>query len=244
METESITTIIKNKDKTYSNSLKNYERNTHLKEKTNNLVNRIKTNLKLLKRIENEDLLYKTISHSNKTLCSSQNVKSNFQKFDKIACASLNVKSISPYIDNINQTLQLRPYLKNPNVVNGAIYMKYSHCNTEAHDPGEYSEIFDKEVIPMPHRPIYKPKVYIFRKEPKRTIDTKTYTPNYSLVEKSVHYVTFSKRNRTIPKVAKEKPMCHKLPKILKEKKEKRWDGYNSVIKFEKYTARKGFANY
>lgn len=73
-------------------------------------------------------------------------------------------------------------------------------------------------------------------------MDTKTYTPNYTLVEKSVHYVTFSKRKRTVPKIAKEKPMCHKLPWILKERKDNRWDGYNNALKFEKYTQRKEFA--
>ena len=243
METESINNILKKKDKTYSISLKNYEKNTHLKVKTDELVNKIRTNLNTLKRLEKDDYLHKTITHNNKTTCSSsQNFKTNFQKFDKIACASLNIKSISPYIDNINQTLRLRPHLKNPNVINDTIYLKYSHCNTESHDPNDYSEIFDREVIPMPHRPIYKPKVYIFRKEPKRTMDTKTYTPNYTLVEKSVHYVTFSKRKRTVPKIAKEKPMCHKLPRILKERKDNRWDGYNNALKFEKYTQRKEFA--
>ena len=59
METESINNILKKKDKTYSISLKNYEKNTHLKVKTDELVNKIRTNLNLntLKRLEKDDFL-------------------------------------------------------------------------------------------------------------------------------------------------------------------------------------------
>ena len=49
METESINNILKKKDKTYSISLKNYEKNTHLKVKTDELVN--KNKFKYLKAI-------------------------------------------------------------------------------------------------------------------------------------------------------------------------------------------------
>ena len=49
-DTESINNILKKKDKTYSISLKNYEKNTHLKVKTDELVNKIRTNLNTLKR--------------------------------------------------------------------------------------------------------------------------------------------------------------------------------------------------
>ena len=54
METESINNILKKKDKTYSISLKNYEKNTHLKVKTDELVNKIRTNLNTLKRLEKD----------------------------------------------------------------------------------------------------------------------------------------------------------------------------------------------
>ena len=102
METESINNILKKKDKTYSISLKNYEKNTHLKVKTDELVNKIRTNLNTLKRLEKDDFLHKTITHNNKTTCSSsQNFKTNFQKFDKIACASLNIKSLLISITSI-----------------------------------------------------------------------------------------------------------------------------------------------
>ena len=53
-DTESINNILKKKDKTYSISLKNYEKNTHLKVKTDELVNKIRTNLNTLKRLEKD----------------------------------------------------------------------------------------------------------------------------------------------------------------------------------------------
>lgn len=81
METESINDILKKKDKTYSISLKNYEKNTHLKVKTDDLVNKIRTNLNILKRLEKDDFLHKSITHNNKKTCSSsQNFKSLLSK--------------------------------------------------------------------------------------------------------------------------------------------------------------------
>lgn len=35
--------------------------------------------------------------------------------------------------------------------------------------------------------------------------------------------------------------MCHKLPRIIKERKDNRLDWYNNALKFEKYTKRKEF---
>lgn len=250
METMTINDLLHTNQDTFSKSLKLYEKNTHLKKRTEVLLNKIQLTMNSLQKYDQEVNVTTQIKQHHKHSNPNRVIQNEnkMKKFDKIVCHSIDLKKISPYIDNINQTLRLRIGRRNPNNASEGIYEKYSHCNTEESNYPKYSDIFDKEFIPKPSRPKYHPKVYLFRKEPKRTIDTKNYSPNYSLIDKSVHFVKFYNPNKkTTPKITKLKPICTRFPKLMK--KIKKINDYNltnsnKVFKFENYTPRKEFGRY
>lgn len=246
METTTIDDLLNTKQETFSKSLKVFEKNTHLKRRTENLLNKIQLNMNSLQKYDQENSTTKLLKLRPKRNSPNRKLQNQnkMKKFDKLVCHSIDLKTISPYIDNINQTLRLRLGRRNPNNISEGIYEKFTHCNTEEGDYPKYSDIFDKEFIPKPSKPKYHPKVYLFRREPKRTIDTKNYTPNYSLIDKTVHFVKFYKPIKTKPKMKKLKPICNRFPKLMKEIKkinDYNLTNSNKVFKFENYTPRKEF---
>lgn len=143
------------------------------------------------------------------------------------------MSKISPYIDNFNETLRLKPFVKENQQFDKTMYKVINHLDNSF----DKNDIFNAPPKVRKEKKKYVRKAYNIRKEKKYDLDIKCYSPKYTVIDKKIRtcFINPITTNTEI-RHPKPNPMCPKLPKI--KKATGNYFNLTKTFQFDKYIPR------